>query len=90
MGTPFKRLYACRRGASALRRASNSSRVVRWLKLTRKEARAFFRERLTAKTARLGRASEEQADFTEMQISAAASVACTAEPRLPAMLRFRM
>ena len=49
-----------------------------------------MRERLTAKTARLGRASEEQADFTEMQISASASFACTAEPRLPAILKFRM
>ena len=72
------------------RKASSSAAVVRWLRLMRQEASAFFRSRLTAYTARDGVFSTEQADLTDTHTPLALSARWAAAPRTPATLRLRM
>ena len=68
----------------------SSSSVVRWLKLMRQEERAFLRSRLTAMTAREGRASVEQADLTDTQTPCSSSACRKRLPLTPSTLRLRI
>ena len=56
----------------------------------RQEDRAFFLSRLTAKTAREGVPSVEQADFTETQTPRSARACWKRVPLTPWTLRLRM